>query len=121
MKKDSRDYIIDMLRYGKRALHLVETCSHAELIDDTDSKHLFHRYVEIFGQAASKIPLEEQLAYPAIPWAQIIALRNRLAHAYDFIETAVIINAIEDDMARVLDCVRIMAQDKGLDHDITSI
>jgi uncharacterized protein with HEPN domain len=42
--------------------------------------------VEIIGEAASRIPSEERVHYPGIPWPQIIGMRNRLIHGYDSID-----------------------------------
>jgi uncharacterized protein with HEPN domain len=40
------------------------------------------RAIEIVGEAASRISAETRLATPSIPWAEIVAMRNRLIHAY---------------------------------------
>jgi uncharacterized protein with HEPN domain len=40
------------------------------------------RAVEVLGEAASKVTLETRQTHPAIPWAPIVAMRNRLIHAY---------------------------------------
>ena len=51
---------------------------------DTDRMLLFAlvRAIEIIGEAASKVTLETRAAVPEVPWLQIVAMRNRLAHAY---------------------------------------
>jgi uncharacterized protein with HEPN domain len=38
--------------------------------------------IGIIGEAASRVSREFQDANPQIPWPQIIAMRNRLIHAY---------------------------------------
>jgi uncharacterized protein with HEPN domain len=38
--------------------------------------------IEIIGEAASRISAETRSANPAVPWALIVAMRNRLVHAY---------------------------------------
>jgi uncharacterized protein with HEPN domain len=50
----------------------------------TDKMLLFAvvRAIEIVGEAASRISAETRLATPSIPWAEIVAMRNRLIHAY---------------------------------------
>jgi len=40
------------------------------------------RAIEIVGEAASRISPETRLAISSIPWAKIVAMRNRLVHAY---------------------------------------
>jgi uncharacterized protein with HEPN domain len=38
--------------------------------------------IEIFGEAANKVSPELRSRSPEIPWADIIAMRNRLIHSY---------------------------------------
>src|ERR1700692_4227300 len=40
------------------------------------------RCIEIIGEAASRISPETRHAFPALPWADIAGMRNRLIHAY---------------------------------------
>ena len=43
---------------------------------------LLLRELEIIGEAANSIPATFRKKYPEIPWKQMIAMRNRLIHAY---------------------------------------
>jgi uncharacterized protein with HEPN domain len=38
--------------------------------------------VEVVGEAAAKVSEAGRSELPAVPWAQIIGMRNRLIHAY---------------------------------------
>jgi uncharacterized protein with HEPN domain len=40
------------------------------------------RELEIIGEAANSISTSFKKKYPEIPWQQMIAMRNRLIHAY---------------------------------------
>jgi len=40
------------------------------------------RELEIIGEAANSIPSTFKKKHPEIPWKQMIAMRNRLIHAY---------------------------------------
>ena len=40
------------------------------------------RAVEIAGEAASRVTAETRAELPDLPWASIVAMRNRLVHAY---------------------------------------
>jgi uncharacterized protein with HEPN domain len=44
------------------------------------------RLLEIIGEAAARTPQEERSRYPAIPWVQVVGLRNRLIHGYDSVD-----------------------------------
>jgi len=46
-----------------------------------EQSYVFHRLV-IFGEAINRLAGTFQQKYSALPWTQIIALRNRLVHAY---------------------------------------
>jgi uncharacterized protein with HEPN domain len=38
--------------------------------------------IEIVGEAAGRVSAETRCQYPDIPWASIVAMRNRLVHGY---------------------------------------
>ncbi len=40
------------------------------------------RAVEVIGEAASRVTPETRSGLPAVPWAAITGMRNRLIHAY---------------------------------------
>jgi uncharacterized protein with HEPN domain len=44
------------------------------------------RLLEIIGEAAGRVPAEEQARRPGVPWPSIVGLRNRLIHGYDDID-----------------------------------
>ena len=54
---------------------------------DLDSDRLLNlalmRLLEIIGEAATRVPDAERKKRPAIPWPQIVGMRNRLIHGYD--------------------------------------
>ena len=61
------------------------TAEHAqtELDDNMELQWALARGVEIFGEAARRIPRELCDRYPDVPWSDIISMRNRLIHAYE--------------------------------------
>jgi uncharacterized protein with HEPN domain len=48
------------------------------------------RNVEIIGEAANRVSRAVQDAHPEIPWAQIIGMRNVLAHGYSVVDVRVL-------------------------------
>jgi uncharacterized protein with HEPN domain len=46
--------------------------------------------IEIIGEAASRISDESRKALPLIPWPKIIAMRNRLIHAYADVDLSIV-------------------------------
>ena len=57
---------------------------------DLDSDRLLAlavvRLLEIVGEAAARVPVEERARRPEIPWSSIVGLRNRLIHGYDDVD-----------------------------------
>lgn len=55
---------------------------HNELIQTWVVHHL-----QIIGEAAAQLGREFHIAYPVIPWPQIVAMRNILVHNYFGVDT----------------------------------
>lgn len=57
---------------------------------DLDSDRQFGlamtRLLEILGEAAARVSDTGRQRWPAIPWAKIVGLRNRLIHGYDKVD-----------------------------------
>ena len=60
------------------------------------------RNLELIGEAATHIPEIVRSAHPEIPWRQIIAVRNRVIHAYLGIDDDIIWSIIRDDIPVLL-------------------
>jgi uncharacterized protein with HEPN domain len=58
--------------------------------------------VEIIGEAASRTTPATQAAHPEIPWAQIIAMRNRLIHAYFDVDLQVVWDTVTYDLPQLV-------------------
>jgi len=54
--------------------------------------------VEIIGEAASKVSDETREAYSALPWVDIVGMRNRLIHGYFDIDLDRVWDTVNDDL-----------------------
>jgi uncharacterized protein with HEPN domain len=68
------------------------------------------RAAEIFGEAASKVSLETRLSSPSIPWREIVAMRNRLIHAYFDIDHDVLWKAATEEIPTLSVALRALLQ-----------
>lgn len=95
-----------MLDHTEEAVTLV----HGKSRSDLDSNRLLNlslvRLLEIVGEAANRIPLENQQQYPAIPWQQIIGLRNRLIHGYDAVDFDILWQIVTVDLPPLVNVLR---------------
>jgi uncharacterized protein with HEPN domain len=68
------------------------------------------RLLEIVGEAAGRIPADERTVYPDIPWLEIVGLRNRLIHGYDFVDFDILWQIISHDLPLLISALeRILA------------
>jgi uncharacterized protein with HEPN domain len=81
--RDWRDFFDDMRDHAETAQAFVGAMSWDEFRADTKTIFALARAIEIVGEAARRIPEDVRQAYPAIPWREIIGMRNVLAHNYD--------------------------------------
>ena len=54
------------------------------------------------GEAASRVTAERQQASPAIPWRDIVAMRNRLIHGYFDVDLDRVWDTVTDDLPPLL-------------------
>ena len=87
-----------MLEMANKAQKIASVRARIDL-DTDDTLHLaLARAIEIMGEAASKVSSDFQLTALQIPWAKIIAMRNRLIHAYFDINLDVLWITITNDL-----------------------
>jgi uncharacterized protein with HEPN domain len=70
----------------------------AQLDSDRQLNLALTRLLEIIGEAAGRTSQEERSRYPAIPWVQIIGLRNRLIHGYDSVDFDILWQVVTHDL-----------------------
>jgi uncharacterized protein with HEPN domain len=72
--------------------------------------------IEIIGEAASKVTQEARDAYTELPWANIIAMRNRLIHVYFDIDLDRVWDTVTDDLPPLIGSLEkiILREDKNL-------
>ena len=82
MKPDDRvrlNHILDALGH---AIQYTAGRQREDLDGDAMLRFALLYAVQIVGEAASRISLETRDQYLDVPWAVIVAMRNRLVHAY---------------------------------------
>ena len=69
---------------------------------DLDSDRLLAlavvRLLEIIGEAAARVPVEERALRPEVPWSSIVGLRNRLIHGYDDVDHDIVWAIVTTDI-----------------------
>jgi uncharacterized protein with HEPN domain len=84
MQPDQRDnaYLWDMLDAAKAIVEFISGRAYYHYLKDRMLRGAVERHLEIIGEAARRMSKPFQEAHPEIPWGQIVAQRNVLAHEY---------------------------------------
>jgi len=72
----------DMLDHARRAVNAVAHCRREDLDADPVLAAALERFIEVTGEAASKVTEATRRDLPQVPWREIIGMRNRLVHGY---------------------------------------
>lgn len=84
MPHDERDlsYLWDMQKYSFEIMGFMDGVVHTKFVENKLIRYAVERLLLIIGEAANHVSKEFQARHPEIEWAQIIGLRNILAHEY---------------------------------------
>jgi uncharacterized protein with HEPN domain len=114
MLKDDRIRLRHMLDAAREAMNSVKGHVRADL----DKDHIWTlglvKCVEIIGEAAARLTMDLRNKHPQIPWAQIVAMRNRLVHVYFDIDTDQVWLALTEDLPVLVDLIeKILSAESG--------
>jgi uncharacterized protein with HEPN domain len=87
-----------MLDAAREALAFAHGRQREELEQDRQLTLALVKAIEIIGEAASQVSSNARQQSPAIPWPNIIAMRNRLVHAYFDIDLDRVWDTLIDDL-----------------------
>ncbi|MBI1913118.1 MAG: DUF86 domain-containing protein [Deltaproteobacteria bacterium] len=87
-----------MLEASRDALSFISGKARRDLDDNKMLRLSLVRCIEIIGEAASRLSPDCQSEFPAIPWKNIINMRNRLIHAYYDINIDTVWGTVTEDL-----------------------
>ncbi len=100
-----------MLEHAEIALQIGASRTDDEILDDLVAWHAHVRVIEVIGEAARRLDPEERANHAGIPWSEIIATRNFLAHGYDHIDPSVLFRILRDDIPALAVALREVLHD----------
>jgi uncharacterized protein with HEPN domain len=98
MRDDDKIRLQHMLESAEYAVSFASGKARSDLDADKMLVFALVKSVEIIGEAGSKVSIEGREAYPSIPWQDIVAMRNRLIHAYFDINLDIVWSTITEDL-----------------------
>lgn len=82
MRKYDEIRLRHLLDAAREAMSFTQGRTRADLASDRMLALSLVKAIEIVGEAAYQIAETTRDGLPAVPWADIIAMRHRLVHAY---------------------------------------
>ncbi len=103
----------DMLDYSRRAVEAVTQSERSDLDSDFVLAAALERFIEIIGEAASKVSAGTKAGAPQIPWREIIGMRNRLVHGYASVDHDIVWDVVSVDLKMVIAALEALLADSG--------
>lgn len=95
---DDRTRILHMIDASKKAVYFTKDSVRQDLDKNELLQLALVKLVEIIGEAANGTSHTYRQKHPEIPWSQIIAMRNRLVHAYFAIDLDILWQTVQIDI-----------------------
>jgi uncharacterized protein with HEPN domain len=98
MPKDDLIRLQHMIDSAKETLSFARNKNKKDLYADRMLALSIVKSIEIIGEAASTVSKKFRERHKAIPWTNIVAMRNRLIHVYFDIDLDRVWDTITDDL-----------------------
>lgn len=98
MSNDDAHRIRHILDAAREACSFAQAKSRSDLDRDRMLALALTKCIEIVGEAAASLSAEGKAEFPNIPWRAIVAMRNRLIHAYFDVDLDRVWDTVRDDL-----------------------
>jgi uncharacterized protein with HEPN domain len=105
--RGDRDRLLDMLEMCD--LLIKHVSGQSELVDDPVIQAAAQRWIEVLGEAASRVSEEIRQGHPEVAWREILGLRVMLARGYFHIDQDIVGSVIDRDVPELRDQLQVIA------------
>lgn len=95
-------YVNDMREFAHKVLLYTDGFDQERFVASGLNYDATLRNLELIGEAAKQIPEAIRASMPQIQWRQIIAVRNRVAHAYLGLDNDTLWSIVCDDVPALI-------------------
>ena len=113
MQHNTSGSLRHMLDHALEAVAMTKGKTRADLDKDRQLNLAVVRLLEIIGEAASRIPKEDQACYTEISWSEIISLWNRLIHGYDTVDFDILWQVVNQDLPRLIKALKEILRERS--------
>ena len=112
MHRDDEIRLRHMLEAAREAASFAKGRVRDDLETDRQLVLALVKDIEIIGEAAAQITEDTHSRTPSIPWQKIIAMRNRLVHAYFSINLDIVWQTVQKDLTPLIETLeRVVPQE----------
>ncbi len=101
MKRNVRDYIVDILNECDYLISRTKKLNYNSFLNNEDLKKAFVRSLEVIGEAVKNIPDEIREQFPVIMWKEMAGMRDKLIHAYFGVDYEVVWKTVVEDIPAI--------------------
>jgi uncharacterized protein with HEPN domain len=98
MSRDQKFRLTDILEAISKIENYTKELDLNSFLQNEMVRDAVVRNIEVIGEAAKMVPETIKVTYPEIPWKEIIAIRNLIAHEYFRVDYNVIFNTCIQDL-----------------------
>ena len=102
MQRDDDIRLCHMLDAAREAVSFARGRVRGDLDIDRQLVLSLLKDIEIVGEAAAQTTESTRILTPEIPWQEMVAMRNRLVHAYFSINLDIVWQTVQEDLPMLI-------------------
>lgn len=113
MRPEDRFRLLHMRDAAREAIDFAAGRTRDDLDMDRQLLLSIVKDIEIVGEAASQMGEDLRTRHPELPWAAMVAMRNRLIHAYFDIDRDIVWDTVTTDLPPLLAVIESVLEEGG--------
>ncbi len=98
MKREYELFIKDILDAIDMIEEFIGDMDYGEFMKDDKTSTAVVKKIEIIGEAIKNIPNDVRMKHKAIPWRDIVGMRNKITHNYFKIDYEIVWNVVKEKL-----------------------
>lgn len=95
--------LLDIVESARRILRFTEDVDETQFLVDELVQSAVIRQIEIIGEAAGRVSTAFRVEHPEVPWAMMVAMRNRMIHGYAKVRMEIVWATVRQDIPRLME------------------
>jgi uncharacterized protein with HEPN domain len=115
MRHTYLDYLQDILNATRAARRFVTGLDWDRFAADEKTSYAVVRALQIIGEATKKVPRAWRERHPALPWREMMGLRDKVVHDYFGVDLRVIWQTVQHDLPPLEEAMVALLAELGQD------